>query len=134
MKLEYTVNPKINLLLIGDSMALDSGQEVARLDIKDGDEHTVLSVEVRGEVKVNYKGRHYTHASEMPEELIKLFNEDGYSPFSEEMEVVDNNWFEIYIETSSQVVATEVVNVAGMSQIQLLELLVDTYVQYKSNE
>ena len=134
MKLNFKVNPRINLLAVNDSMELDSGQEIALLEIQQKGKYKVtISIEVQGCVKVFYKDGMYKCASQMPEELLKLFH-DGYESEAEhDLHVVENNWFEIYIEDGGLCVASDVVFVEGYSEIELLSLMVDTYLEYTKN-
>lgn len=73
-------------------MELDSGQEVARLEKG----KYVVTLEVRGTVRVCYKDNIYRCASNMPEELIQMFHD--WKPEYEEIVSCDmNNWFEVFL-------------------------------------
>ena len=82
----------IDLSNINDSMELDSGLEIARLDKG----KYAVTLEVCGSVRVLYKDNIYRNASNMPEELIQMFH--NWRPEYEE--IVDcgmNNWFELFL-------------------------------------
>ena len=82
----------IDLSNINNSMELDSGQEIARLDKG----NYVVTLEVCGAVRVVYKDCTYKAASQMPEKLIQMFH--NWKPEYEEVVFVDdNNWFEMFI-------------------------------------
>lgn len=132
MELQFNTNPKINLVNANDSMELDSKQTIAWLTIKDEKRKTnvKITIEVKGEVTVLYKGQFYYNASEMPEELLALFHTGEYDPDPENLDVRENNWFEIFIEDNGVSVETEVVDVGGYTDENLLKLMVDTYTDY----
>lgn len=130
MKLEFTAN--INLENINDSMELDSGQVVAQLKMKDEEsgKDITVTLEVQGHVKVYYKDGMYKCASQMPEELIKLFH-DGYESETEhDLSVIENNWFEIYIEEPDQCLHSDVAYPEGMNRFELLAMMIDVYKDY----
>ena len=58
-----------------DSMCYDSGTQICSY----GTEDNYVNVVIRGYVNVDYKNERYWHASEMPDELIKMFrNGEAY--------------------------------------------------------
>lgn len=133
MILEFNPNTAINLLLVNDSMELDSGQEVANLVIKEKNGPKVtIAVEVQGSVKVYYKDGMYKCASQMPDELLKLFHEGGYSPDNEDLNVVENNWFEIYVTEENICMTTDVIDVANCSEAEILSIMLEFYLHYKN--
>ena len=82
----------IDLSNVNNSMELDSGQEVARFEKG----NYAVTLEVRGDVKGQYKDWTYKHASSMPEELIRMFH--NWKPEYEEIvNCYMNNWFEIFL-------------------------------------
>lgn len=82
----------IDLKNINDSMELDSGQEVARLEKG----KYVVTLEVRGDVKIQYKDSTYKYASDMPDELIQMFH--NWKPEYETiLDCQMNNWFEVFL-------------------------------------
>lgn len=87
-----TFNSYIDLSDVNSSMELDSGQEVARLEKG----KYVVTLEVRGDVKVQYRDCTYRCASNMPEELIQMFHE--WKPeYEKVVNCVMNNWFELFL-------------------------------------
>ena len=61
-----------------------------------------ISIEVRGEVNVEYKGETYRHASDMPKELLEGFRDVSYSQDAflglvNDLYIYQNNWYEIFI-------------------------------------
>lgn len=71
-----------------DSMLFDSGTQIATYGTPDN----YVSLEVMGDVKVDYNGNRYRYATEMPEELLEKFKVDYWN--DEDIEIIDNNWFE----------------------------------------
>ena len=92
LKDEFQSN--IDLTNINSSMELESGQEIARL--RRGDR--MVTIEVRGEVRVVYKKQTYKSVSQMPEELIQMFR-NGKAFNSKKVFVDMNNWFEVFTWT-----------------------------------
>ena len=76
---------------INDSMELESGIEIARLE---NDKYAV-TLEVRGEVRVVFDDEVYKSVSQMPDELVQLFH-DGKAYDDERVYVDMNNWFEVF--------------------------------------
>ena len=95
---EETLNDEfesyIDLANINSSMELESGQEIARL--RRGDR--VVTVEVRGDVRVVYKNQTYKSVSQMPEDLVEMFR-NGKAFNSKKVFVDMNNWFEVFTWT-----------------------------------
>lgn len=88
------------ILGIKDSMQLDSGQEACSLTAEYNGETINASVRVYGDVRVLYKDGIYKCASQFPEELLDFFA--GKRPdLAEEVDVVNNNWFELVFNDDS---------------------------------
>lgn len=92
LKDEFQSN--INLTNINSSMELESGREIARL--RRGDR--LVTVEVRGEVRVDYKKQTYKSVSQMPKDLVEMFR-NGNAFNSKKVFVDMNNWFEVFTWT-----------------------------------
>lgn len=116
---------------IVDSMELDTGTTICELETDKG----YCTIEVRGEVSVDYKGVRYKYPSEFPEELKKLIHEhpydwDVYAPSGEgnnepvgDIDVHLNNWFEAFWgRNPKEAYDYDVVDVEGKSSSQLLDL------------
>ena len=130
MKLNF--KSEIDLTSVNDSMELNSNTTCASLTgtLRDGTKFGV-HLEVQGYVSVIYKGQFYSCASDMPEELIKLFHEGGYSPEEEDLTVNENNWFELFIEEKGQMVRSDCVEAGGMDEVEVLDLLVSSYREWR---
>lgn len=97
--IEFTCDD--NLKQYTDSMLFDSGTVVASLDCEVNDHRIEIFLEVRGEVKIDYKGSRYRYPSDFPSELKEQIKTN---PFwftdTEDLEIDMNNWFEyIYDDT-----------------------------------
>jgi len=88
-----------------DSMLFDSGEQIAYMSYESGEWLINVSLEVCGEVRVEYKGESYRYPSEFPDELREKIKNDMwwelYAPSgegndeTEQLLYVDNNnWFE----------------------------------------
>lgn len=132
MEIEY--KQFIDLSNVNDSMELNSDTTIAELTGKrlDGTSFGVY-LQVQGKVTVIYKDKLYSHASEMPEELLKLFHDDGYSPSDENLTVNENNWFELFIEENDHTVFSDVVDAGGLDETEVFTYLVDAYREYYEN-
>ncbi len=85
------------ILGIKDSMQLDSGQEVCSITVEHEGKTTEAYVVVHGKVRVYYKGDVYKAACQFPQELLDFFA--GKRPdLKEDVEVVDSNWFEVFLD------------------------------------
>lgn len=92
----------VDLENIPDSMLLESDQVIAEYHNNEDNVH--LSLEVRGEVKVDYKDQLYCGADEFPEELKSIirngyYDEDGmHHTYMDHPDicVLNNNWFELF--------------------------------------
>ena len=82
----------VDISNINNFMELDSAQEIARLEKC----KYVVTLEVRGDVRVCYKDSIYKCASNMPEELIQMFH-DWQPEYEEIVDVGMNNWFEVFL-------------------------------------
>ena len=93
MKTKFICN--IDLKDINSSMEMDSGQTIATYEKGD----YLAELRVVGDVRVLYKDEIYKHASDFPEELLKLFHEGkAYeAEVNGELEIGANNWFETFL-------------------------------------
>ena len=53
-----------------------------------------VTIEVIGDVRISFDGDTYRYSSDFPEELRKIIEKGDISEHSE-IEIIDNNWFEI---------------------------------------
>ena len=92
----FFINDKYNSDF--DSMCYDSGTIMAECDIDD----YKISIEVCGEVNIEYKGETYRRASDMPKELLEGFRDASYSQNAfldlvNDLYIYQNNWYEVFI-------------------------------------
>ncbi len=92
-----TLKILVPLADLKDSMLMDSGQDVITINHRGYD----VSVRVCGEVRVDYKGSRYAAACQMPEDLLAKFR-DGSAYSDPDVNVIDNNWFEAFIDKDGQ--------------------------------
>ena len=123
----------VDLTDINDSMELNSNQEIASYE-KDG---FVVTLEVRGAVRVVYKNNVYKDASQMPEELIRIFH-DGKVLDNEDLYVDDNNWFETFFwerngNSLEWTRLSDVVDAENSSPEDIREFLKDCFNEYRIN-
>lgn len=97
-----------------ESMLFDSGEEIAYGEFQVNGHNVSVSLEVRGEVRVTYKGETYRTPTEFPDELKALIKEhphnwDAYSPSGEGNDKEDgnifvgnNNWFEFIFSVEDE--------------------------------
>lgn len=129
-KLQFRQN--YDLTNINDSMELPSRITIAGLtgELNDGTTFGAF-LEVQGYVSVVYKGELYNSAPDMPKELIELFHNGGYDPGLEDLCVNENNWFEIFVEEDGMMVRSDVVEAGGMDEVEILDLLVSSYREWR---
>ena len=81
------------------SMLFDSGSSIASAEFSyKGIKHCV-TLNICGEISVNYKGENYKRVEDFPEELVELIkkNPNDFDVCSDDVFVWNNNWFE-YLE------------------------------------
>ena len=125
---------RVLLTNVNDAMELNSNLTIARLsgELLDGTKFEVI-LETQGKVTVVYKDELYCKASDMPEELLKLFHEGGFSPNNEDVCVNENNWFELIIIENGKIVESMVVDAENISETEMLGYLADAYHEYRSS-
>ena len=122
MKIEFYVNDALPLGAIVDSMQLDSGQEIASMKVN---EYKIF-IKTEGFVKVFYRGDCYKTPSKFPDELAKKFAE-GYSCEDPDIDVVENNWFELFVYKNDKFLHSDVIELQNETPNTLFELLLETY-------
>lgn len=104
--LEWYFDSDATELATIDSLLVDSETTLAELKYKlnDSSVEEVISLEVRGDVKVYYEGEIYRYPSEFPSKLKMIFK--TLNPIEqldiEELEVRNNNWCEIFYTINGQ--------------------------------
>lgn len=106
---------------ISDSMLMDSDTLIAKY--LDEEKDIYLTLEVRGEVNVDYMGQTYRNPSEFPEALVQMIQDDPMNLwYNEAVEVDANNWFEAFVwndKECTKFVTSEVVDVENLSKEEL---------------
>ena len=141
MKVNFKTNPGIPFRDIHDSMQLDSGTDIATLEIG----HYRLKEHVVGDVRVFWNPdparswedegtETYRHASQMPEELLRIFG--GDKPWSDysNLHVVNNNWFEVTVRYKGVVVYSDLDDMDTLDPHDLFTSLWDMYLEFKKDE
>lgn len=129
MEINFYINNSILLDTINDSMELDSGTTIADMNLSDKSDKWHLHIGVYGDVVVDYKDERYKSSSRMPEELIQLFH-DGNANSENGVEIIMNNWFEIFIDRNGVNLNSEVIDCIAKPN-ELLIYLFETYLEYK---
>jgi len=82
---------------MGNSMCYDSGISVlsAKVETTTGKTYEVY-IETQGSVRVFWHGNLYKCASQMPDELLDMF-EFGSFDFDDDCDCVETNWWEISV-------------------------------------
>ena len=133
MKLKKKFTQRIDMRRVHNSMILDSETEIARLEWGE----LVATLEIRGSVKVYYKGACYKNASRMPNELLEMLN-NWKEEYSAEVQVDMNNWPEVFLWTkdNDKLIWTgysDVADAEGMTRRQIRKML-DEYITECINE
>lgn len=117
----------VDMQNINNSIVLDSGTEVAKMTKKTPNGTLVATLEIRGDVRVDYHKCRYRCASNMPKELIDMLNnwEDKYASI---VNVNMNNWLEVFLWTleGNELIWTgdsDVVNAEGMTEKEIKNML-----------
>lgn len=141
MKVNFKTNPGIPFGDIHDSMQLDSGTVIATLEAGDYrlKEHVVGDVRVfwNPDPARSWKDEGtetYRHASQMPEELLRIFG--GDKPLSDypNLHVVNNNWFEVTVRYKGVVVYSDLDDMDTLDPHDLFTSLWDMYLEFKKDE
>lgn len=83
----------VDLINVGDSMELDSGQIIAEMQYG----NISASLEVRGDVKVTFDDQTYLCPSDFPQKLKEMIHTDRNWYNSKSVYVSENNWFELFV-------------------------------------
>lgn len=141
MNVNFKTNPGIPFGDIHDSMQLDSGTVIATLEAGD----YRLKEHVAGDVRVYWNpdptkswedegAETFRHASQMPEELLRIFG--GDKPWSDypNLHVVNNNWFEVTVRYKGVVVHSDLDDLDALDPCDLFTSLWDMYLEFKKDE
>ena len=77
-----------------DSMLFDSGERIAEMVFEDNGFSCTISLEVRGEVRVEFDGTTYRYPSEFPLSLKENIKNNPGWWCDPDLFVENNNWFE----------------------------------------
>lgn len=126
--MDSTFKLYVDMTNINNSMVLDSGTEVARMTRKmpNGTIY-VATLEIRGDVKVDYDGCRYRCASNMPKELLYMLN-NWDEKYASDVDVDMNNWPEVFLWTfeNGKLVWTgysDVADAEGMNEEEIKNML-----------
>ena len=133
-------NSYVDLTQIKDAMQLDSNNVICSYLCPN--KKYMVTIEVEGEVDVDYNGENYRQASDMPDELLELLGDPNnwYSGDADEgLYVNSNNWFEIFIYYTDEngkedewTGVSDVIECAGETDEQLMNDCIDyldTYIK-----
>ena len=123
MKTKFT--QYVNMTNIVDSLQLPSGSTIASLEYGNG---TVATIEVRGEVNIDFEGVTYRDPAEFPEELKQIIAEGRLSEVEggERLYVNANNWFEFFFSKEGDSLDYDVIDAEKCSTAELYELMAET--------
>ena len=110
----------VDLTNINDSMELDSGKIIARMNRG----NTWASLEVRGGVKVRFYEKTYTSPFEFPKDLKELIHERRDWYHDENVYLTDRNWFEIFRwEGEHGVPEADVTDAENLTPVEVFNML-----------
>jgi hypothetical protein len=95
-----------DLTHIHDSMQFDSYTTTVAEITQNGS--VIASIEVIGDVRVDYKGTSYRSYCEFPQELKRLIDNDKCFYDNPDIHIIDNNWFDFYEPDSQRSLVVEV--------------------------
>lgn len=123
-------SPKFEMFIdmreINDSMLIDSNTTIASLALPNGDKATI---EVQGDIKVEFEGKYYQNPSEFPATLKDLIKNSTFdNPWYENDKVIvwENNWFEVfYIKNGTYMPESDCVDIENSTEEELYNILAD---------
>lgn len=141
MKVNFKINPGIPLEEIKDSMQLDSGQVIAKLEVG----NYRLKLEVVGDVRVRWNSdpkktweddgsELYKHASQMPDELLRIFSQNRPASDFPNLNVINNNWFEVIVYYKGHIVYSDLDDLEELDPCDIFTSLWDMYLEFKKDE
>lgn len=103
-----------------DSMLFDSGETIAKLTYG----NWTCYVDVSGEKKIWFKDEQYRYVQDYPEELIEAFK-NGTAYDNPNINICDNNWFDIVVYQDGEYIADDVVedDISKYNKKQLKEMM-----------
>ena len=115
----------VDMTNIVDSLQLSSGTTIATLEVGNG---TVATVEVRGEVKIDFDGVTYREPADFPEELKQIIAEGRLleMEYDDRLYIDANNWFEFFLSEKGELIGNDIVDVEKHTTAELYELMAET--------
>ena len=113
-----------------DSMCYDSDTFICSY----GTEDNYVQVVIRGYVTVYYKDDRYSHASDMPDELLEMFA-NGKAYKSNDVVINENNWYEIEWIKDNECVHSDVLELGTpLSKYELNDACKETLKMWQEEE
>lgn len=137
--MKFIINPHIPIQDIHSSMQLESGQEIAQLIVGDWK----LYLEVHGDVRVKWNpdpdgdaddGQIYKSPSQFPDELMDIFANGIDTNGMKNLEIIDNNWFELFVDYKGRNIHYDVVDDETWEPVELFSFMYETYIGFKKQE
>ena len=116
---DYSVDNDLSKYV--DSLLFESGTQIAYANFQKGKNKVYVSLEVRGQINIDYKGEIYTNPEEYPDELINLIK-SGKIYFDDNVYMNLNNWFE-YIYTENNICSDGFVCEVDVSELSPYEIV-----------
>ena len=108
---------------VTDSLLLGSGMEVCYGKVR----NVEVSVKTQGRVHLVWKGRDYHFRNDFPKELVEILRNPA-NPKYKKLEIIENNWFEEFVEMDGKLVSATVIDYEPDSDTEsdLVEYVKDT--------
>jgi hypothetical protein len=109
-----------------NSLLFESGDDIATLKSDNG---VCVCIDVTGETKIFYNGDVYRYARNFPAELTEAIK-DGSIEQMQDVEILDNNWFEVTVMKNGNVIDSEIWETPlDTLSVDELQLLLQQYVE-----
>lgn len=115
-----------NLKDCKDSMLFNAGERIAKY----GTDDNYVLLTVYGEVRVEYKGEYYYRVTDMPQDLVDMF-ENGRAYDSDYVYIGNNNWFDYVHIVNGEVQHNDIVCESDISKMTKEELKAEMLEMYK---
>lgn len=109
-----------------NSLLFESGDDIATLKSDNG---ICVCIDVTGETKISYNDEVYRYARNFPAELTEAIK-DGSIEQMQDVEILDNNWFEVTVMKNGNVIDSEIWETSlDTLSVDELQLLLQQYVE-----
>ena len=115
-----------NLKDCKDSMLFNAGERIAKY----GTDDNYVLLTVYGEVRVEYKGKYYYRATDMPQALVDMF-ENGRAYDSDYVYIGESNWFDYVHVLNGQIMAEDIACESDIAEMTKEELKAEMSEMYK---